>query len=120
MSDDFEAFREEFDDHMVAVQSMSANSFWPSVVLACALCDRGLIDKGRLLDLTEAIIGVVSAEETGGLADTCETILPLLRFRDLLERLRLEPGRLLDELHTFEAETADQAIRRVRNSKRGR
>lgn len=113
-------WKEEFDDHMVAVQNQSANSFWPAFAVACALCDKGVIDKGRLLDITEAIIGYVSAYETGGLAEVDETIQPLEQFRDLLASLPLAPGRVLDELLAMEAEEGVAATRRVRNSKRPR
>jgi len=120
MADDPDPWREEFDDHMVTVLNMAANSFWPSVAVACALCDKGLIDKGRLLGVVEAIIGFVSADETGSLAEVEDTLVPLTRFRDVLEGLRLEPGRVLDELHMHEAGAALLATHRVRNSKRKR
>ncbi|MGB3834436.1 MAG: hypothetical protein WA975_21530 [Mesorhizobium sp.] len=113
-------WKEEFDQYMVDVHNTAANSFWPSIAIACALCDKGVIDKGRLLDITEAIIGYLRAEETGALAEVDETIQPLVLFRHNLEQLRLEPGRVLDELHMIEAGAAALAIRRVRNSKRER
>jgi hypothetical protein len=110
-------WKEEFDDHMVTVQNMVENSFWPSFAVACALCDKGVIDKGRLIDITEAIIGYVRADETGGLSEVDDTVRPIEQFRDLLFHLPLQPGRVLDELHTLEANAALQATRRVRNSK---
>lgn len=119
MSDE-DPWKKEYDSHMVAVQNMSANGFWPVVALACELIDKGLIDRPNLLRITEAIIGYVSAEETGSLGDVEETVLPLTKFLDAIETLPLEPGRVLDELLAQEAAAGAKATQRVRNSKRAR
>lgn len=113
-------WKEEFDQYMVDVHNTAANSFWPSIAIACALCDKGVIEKGRLLDITEAIIGYLRAEETGALAEVDVTIQPLELFRHHIEQLHLVPGQVLDELQTIEAGAAMSATRRVRNSKRPR
>ncbi|WP_092862929.1 hypothetical protein [Albimonas pacifica] len=95
---DFECLDAELTDTM----TLATHSHWPAFAVAAALLDKGLIDKEALLKITDAVIGIASADVDPDVADVEVALLALGHFRKALEDLRLLPGEVLPELERHE------------------
>jgi len=123
MNKDNEPWRSEIqamDVEVLAVQQMAAHGFWPSIALACAMIDKGLLEKKSLLEFVDALISYVSAFSYGDLGDVDDRLHPLEHFRGILEHTDLRPGRVLAELQTLESVAALRMLEMSKRERRSR
>ncbi|MDQ2084554.1 hypothetical protein RA307_30600 [Xanthobacteraceae bacterium Astr-EGSB] len=100
-----EPWREEFDDldnECLAAQTMAVGAIWPSVAVAYALIDKGLIDKRRLLEIIDSLHTVVAGLTAGDLGDVEDRLRGLELMREFLEFDEVQPDRVLEFLRTTE------------------
>lgn len=121
MTDD-EPWRRAMDDmdvEIVAVQKMAEGAAWPSVALALALIDKGVLDKGEMLDIIDSLQSIVRALEVPETATVDEALLGLRRLAEALEGFDPQPGQVQHQLRRDEQAWAlkfllDAARRRPR------
>ena len=87
---------EDLDLELFCVQRNVYNSHWPSVALAAALIDQGVVDKDGLLAIIEALHDVASAHAEPGYGE--DDLLALDLFRSAVDQLELSRGSVLAQI----------------------
>lgn len=112
MTDDFPPSSiEELDADLTAAMTIALGAHWPSTAIACALLDKGLLNKGDLLKIIDSLILTASSYAVKAESNSENATLSLERFRRDLEQMNLEPGRVVDELRQIEEGSAKLAKR---------
>lgn len=93
---------DEMDRECLGAQMMAVGAYWPSIALALAMVDAGLIEKLALLKIIDSLHSVVLAWASDGLGDPRDEALGLERLREFLELKEMRPGQVLPELGLLE------------------
>ncbi|SIP89119.1 hypothetical protein SAMN05880590_10125 [Rhizobium sp. RU35A] len=111
---DEEEFRQRLDEldvDLTGTHAMAAGSFWPSTAIACALIEKGVIDKITLLKIVDTLMATASAFAVTQETDPQYSAHSLEVFRRHLEQMQLQPGNVLNELAQIERGAAAEAAR---------
>lgn len=114
MSEDNFQFRlDELDADLSSATATALGAHWPSTAIACALLDKGLIDKRALLEIVDSLILTATFFAAKAEADPHASAAALERFRRDLEQMNLKPGAVLEELRKIEQVSLTQATERL-------
>ncbi len=100
---------EDLDNELTGTHAIACNSYWPATAVACALLDKGVIDKANLLKIVDTLMATASAFSVTEEIDASYSAHSLEIFRLQLEQLNLRPGHVLEELERVERGAALQA-----------
>ncbi len=112
---------DDLDVEVLAAQDIASSAPWPSIALACALFDAGLIRKDRLLNIVDSLLSVLTSLTADRIGDPDDLTYSLSVFRNFLEEADLRPGEVAERVRSWdEAEMRAQLARiSQRRSPRG-
>lgn len=106
---------DELDTEICAAQDVSNNAYWPAVAIALTLIDAGLIDRGKLIAITELLRDYVTTNSEPGTAE--ETSQSFDEFHHWLS-MPLQPNDIQRQLEHLEKSALHAAFQRRFGSKK--
>jgi hypothetical protein len=107
---------DDLDTEILGTQTMVMGTHCAIAAVALALIDKGLIDKGRLIDIIESLRSNLQAEIVGDLGDVQDAEVALDSLLAWISGSGLTEGKVLDVLREQEAAEFLRLLSRSRKS----